>query len=97
MDAVTIVGILEPRKIKSDTVSTVFPSISHEVMGQGRLKHEIPPLGPFLTYKNGNFIVVLSEEKEWVCLEGLSTFYLIHLFKTYLWRILVGAGVPKRH
>ena len=24
--------ILEPRKIKSDTVSTVFPSISHEVM-----------------------------------------------------------------
>ena len=25
--------ILEPRKIKSDTVSTVFPSISHEVMG----------------------------------------------------------------
>ena len=25
--------ILEPRKIKSDTVSTVFPFISHEVMG----------------------------------------------------------------
>ena len=25
--------ILEPRKIKSDTVSIVFPSISHEVMG----------------------------------------------------------------
>ena len=24
---------LEPRKIKSDTVSTVSPSISHEVMG----------------------------------------------------------------
>ena len=26
-------GILEPRKIKLDTVSTVSPSISHEVMG----------------------------------------------------------------
>ena len=26
--------ILEPRKIKSDTVSTVSPFISHEVMGQ---------------------------------------------------------------
>ena len=26
--------ILEPRKIKSDTVSTVSPSISHELMGQ---------------------------------------------------------------
>uniref|UniRef100_A0AC11DMS2 Uncharacterized protein n=1 Tax=Ovis aries TaxID=9940 RepID=A0AC11DMS2_SHEEP len=25
--------ILEPRKIKSDTVSTVYPSICHEVMG----------------------------------------------------------------
>ena len=25
--------ILEPEKIKSDTVSTVFPSICHEVMG----------------------------------------------------------------
>ena len=25
--------ILQPRKIKSDTVSTVSPSISHEVMG----------------------------------------------------------------
>ena len=25
--------ILEPRKIKSDTVSTVSPSISHEVAG----------------------------------------------------------------
>ena len=26
-------GILEPRKIKSDTVSTVSPSICHEMMG----------------------------------------------------------------
>ena len=25
--------ILEPRKIKSDTVSTISPSISHEVVG----------------------------------------------------------------
>ena len=27
------VVILEPRKIKSDTVSTVSPSIAHEVVG----------------------------------------------------------------
>ena len=26
--------VLEPKKIKSDTISTVFPSISHEVMFQ---------------------------------------------------------------
>ena len=29
--------ILEPQKIKSDTVSTVSPSISHEVMAPGTL------------------------------------------------------------
>ena len=33
MAAVTPALILEPPKIKSDTVSTVSPSISHEVMG----------------------------------------------------------------
>ena len=29
--------ILEPQKLKSDTVSTVSPSISHEVMGPGAM------------------------------------------------------------
>ena len=29
--------VLEPPKIKSDTVSTVSPSISHEVMGELRI------------------------------------------------------------
>ena len=29
--------ILEPQKIKSDTVSTISPSISHEVMGPGAM------------------------------------------------------------
>ena len=33
MAAVTIYSDLEPKKIKSDTVSTVSPSISHEVIG----------------------------------------------------------------
>ena len=33
MAAVTSAVILEPPEIKSDTVSTVSPSISHEVMG----------------------------------------------------------------
>ena len=31
--------ILEPKKIKSDTVSTVSPSISHEVMGPDAITH----------------------------------------------------------
>ena len=33
--------ILETKKIKSDTVSTVSPSISHEVMGPDAKKAEI--------------------------------------------------------
>ena len=33
--------ILEPKKVKSDTVSTVSPSISHEVMGPDAYKHRI--------------------------------------------------------
>ena len=33
MAAITSAVILEPRKIKSATVSTISPSISHEVMG----------------------------------------------------------------
>ena len=33
--------ILEPRKIKSDTVSTVFPSISREVMGLDAMNVEL--------------------------------------------------------
>ena len=33
MAAVTSAVILEPQKIKSDTISTVSPSISREVMG----------------------------------------------------------------
>ena len=32
------VVILEPPKIKSDTVSTVYPSVSHEVMGPDTIK-----------------------------------------------------------
>ena len=33
MAAVTIGSDLKPKEIKSDTVSTVSPSVSHEVMG----------------------------------------------------------------
>ena len=33
--------ILEPKKVKSDTVSTVSPSISHEVMGPDAMNVEL--------------------------------------------------------
>ena len=31
---IAVASLVEPPKIKSDTVSTVSPSVSHEVMGQ---------------------------------------------------------------
>ena len=37
MAAVTFVVILEPKKIQSVIVSTLFPSICHEVMGLGAM------------------------------------------------------------
>ena len=43
MAAVTICMILEPRKIKSATVSTVSPSLSHEVMGPDAYDSEMAP------------------------------------------------------
>ena len=41
--------ILEPKKIKSDTVSTVFSSISHEVMGPDAMILAFT-FFPFLSY-----------------------------------------------
>ena len=38
--------ILEPRKIKSATVSTVSPSISHEVMGPAGAQLQHPGIQP---------------------------------------------------
>ena len=38
--------VLEPQKIKSDTVSTVSPSISHEVMGPDYRSHLSGSPGP---------------------------------------------------
>ena len=47
------VVILEPRKIKSDTVFTVFPSISHEVMGKPKkIKSDtVSTVSPSITHE----------------------------------------------
>ena len=42
--------ILEPKKIKSDTVSTVSPSISHEVMGPDAKSNN----------RKGTFLILLA-------------------------------------
>ena len=54
---------LEPRKIESDTVSTIFPSISHEVMGpDARIKIARRNINN-LRYANDTTLMVESEEK----------------------------------
>ena len=46
--------ILEPPKIKSDTVSIVSPSISHEVMGPDAQPHiNVNPFSPKLPSRPG--------------------------------------------
>ena len=57
-------AILEPPKIKSDTVSTVSPSICHEVMGQDIIKHrfKVPYLENNILYY---FLWHLLESKEY--------------------------------
>ena len=58
MAAVTICSDFGPRKIKSDTVSTVSPSISHEVMGP----HAIDFLSTFPAWPSPHLLL------DWVSL-----------------------------
>ena len=50
--------ILEPRKIKSATVSTVSPSICHEVMGLIKKKNHSSYLEPELLKINKNYLSI---------------------------------------
>ena len=51
--------ILEPRKIKSDIVSTVSPSISHEVMGPDAKVFVFGMLSFKLAFLSPGFLVPL--------------------------------------
>ena len=52
------VVILEPRKMKSDTVSTVSPSISHEVMGSDAMIFVFRMLSFKPTFSLSTFIFI---------------------------------------
>ena len=53
------VVILEPQEIKSDTVSTVSPSISHEVMGPDAMIYTQEQFKGLTTYHSTNMYMIL--------------------------------------
>ena len=63
--------ILEPKKMKSDTVSTVSPSISHEVMGWGMLS-----LKPTFSLSSFTFIKRLFSSSSLSAIRVVSSAYL---------------------
>ena len=60
--------ILEPRKIKSDTVSSVSPSISHEVVGpDAMMKGSIQYIGESMMQETGELQEALLNREEADC------------------------------
>jgi len=96
MAAVTIVVILEPRKIKSDTVSTVSPSISHDVVGPDAMIFVFWMLSfkPNFTLSTFTSILIMHNQSaggiayflqhiSCIYLETISTSILIYEFSFY--------------
>ena len=76
------VVILEPQKIKSDTVSTVFPSICHEVMGQDAmiLVFWMLSFKPTFSLSSFTFIKRLFSSSLLSAIRVVSSAYLRFLF-----------------
>ena len=74
--------ILEPRKIKSDTVSTVSPSISHEVMGPDAmiLVFWMLSLKPTFSLSSFTFIKRLFSSSSLSAIRVVSSAYLRLLY-----------------
>ena len=70
--------MLEPRKIKSDTVSTVSPSISHEVMGPDAMIFVFWTLSfqPTFSLSTFNFIKRLFSSSSLSAVRVVSSAYL---------------------
>ena len=84
--------ILEPRKIKPDTVSTVSPSISHEVMGLDAISpsNEHPGLISFrmdwldLLAVQGTLKSLLQHHSSKASIPRLSAFFTVQLSHPYM-------------
>ena len=84
MAAVTICVILEPKNIKSDTVSTVSPSISHELLIHKWVYAHSPQLcptpcdpmdsNPQVSFNHG---ILQASILEWVAISSSRGFYIL--------------------
>ena len=83
--------ILQPRKIKSDTVSTVSPSISHEVMGPDAMifVYWMLSFKPTFSLSSFTFIKKLFSSSSLSAIRVVSSAYLRLLI--FLPRILIPA------
>jgi len=88
------VVILEPRKIKSDTVSIVSPSISHEVMGPDAMIFVFWMLSSKRTYSFSSFTFIkrLFSSSSLSAIRVVSSAYLRLLI--FLPAILIPAVLP---
>ena len=86
--------ILEPRKIKSDTVSTVSPSISHELMGLDAMIFVFWMLSfkPTFSLSSFTFIKRLFSSSSLSAIRVVSSAHLRWLI--FLQAILIPACVP---
>ena len=85
--------ILEPRKIKSDTVSTVYPSVCHEVMGPDAMIFVFRMLSfkPTFSLSTFTFIKRLLSSSSLSAIRVVSSAYLRLLI--FLQAILIPACV----
>ena len=82
--------ILEPKKVKSDTVSTVSPSISHEVMGPDAMIFVFWMLSFKPVFSLSSFILI----KRFCSSSLLSAFRVVSSAYLRLWLFLSAILIP---
>ena len=83
--------ILEPQKIKSDIVSTVSPSICHEVMGPDAMISVFCMLSfkPTFSLSSFTFIKRLFSSSSLSAIRVVSSAYLRLLIHTHVWCLVM--------
>ena len=90
--------ILEPPKIKSDTISTVSPSISHEVMGPDAMIFVFWMLSFKPTFSLSSFTLIkrLFSSSSLSAIRVVSSAYLKLLLLPYKTNIYLNTSMPRK-